>query len=723
MKKFGWLLCLLSLAILLSSCDPQSDYEPIDDSDAVERTDYTSVYDKIGTQVTIDMVREDENGLAYILWEGERYELGMDFLSTAMVYNTAVPAGHEKFKTAEDAYNEWWKYYIRRWNYLVPEVPLYSNEYYDLYRAKLTDFSTSPYWSAADAVVRARVTTSDNSVTLGSVTDLSGAFRNAAWGKSSAGSADQDIQKLTTGHATVMTNREGEYIWNAEALDGEPTATKNSDGTLTYTIKIRKGLKFSDGSPIRADNYLAALLCNSSPVGVSAGGTGLSGKTVVGYDRFSRYDGTGEKVYFEGVKRLDDYTFSVTFTADYANYYYAMGYASYSPDPLPLYLGDAAIVTDAEGRCGLNDAFYARVENNGRTEYRVANTIRQNLGWNSPLPYSGPYYVSAYDAASRTATLRRNPYYTGDSARGSASIETIRYVKIVSETQLDQFRTGQIDILSGVLGGSDIRAALSLVASDPGQYRYTRYDRAGYGKLGFRADFGPTGFVEVRQAIMYTINRPTFAQTYTGGYGSVVHGPYYSGSPAYLAVKDELRLNQYTYSRDSAIEVLEAGGWVYNADGTPYDREAGGIRYKKLEGYERTRDNLHFATTDGRYRTVKVNGDYYMPLAINYYGTQPNPVTDQLLTDWVNSPNATKGIGMYIRYTQTDFDTGLYGELQRMEESGYNGIPKLNAINYATGFESATYDYAFLWTIDPEEIAKGYSICFVVDEADFWHRG
>lgn len=180
MKKFGWLLCLLSLAILLSSCDPQSDYEPIDDSDAVERTDYTSVYDKIGTQVTIDMVREDENGLAYVLWEGERYELGMDFLSTAMVYNTAVPAGHEKFKTAEDAYNEWWKYYIRRWNYLVPEVPLYSNEYYDLYRAKLTDFSTSPYWSAADAVVRARVTTSDNSVTLGSVTDLSGAFRNAA---------------------------------------------------------------------------------------------------------------------------------------------------------------------------------------------------------------------------------------------------------------------------------------------------------------------------------------------------------------------------------------------------------------------------------------------------------------------------------------------------------------------------------------------------------------
>ena len=42
--------------------------------------------------------------------------------------------------------------------------------------------------------------------------------------------------------------------------------------------------------------------------------------------------------------------------------------------------------------------------------------------------------------------------------------------------------------------------------------------------------------------------------------------------------------------------------------------------------------------------------------------------------------------------------------------------------NFATGFESAAYDYAFYWTIDPDEIAKGYSICFLVDEADFWEN-
>lgn len=715
------LLCCL-LAFALSGCAPAMVGEEINDADAVTHSDFTSVYDMIGADVTIDMVEEDERGLAFVEYGGVRYELGMDFLSIAMVYNTAVPSGSERFATSEDVYNEWWRLYIQRWNHLVPEVPLYSNEYYDLYHAKLQNFVTSPYWGVADAIVSAHIEVAENAVRIGSVTDLSGSFRNAAWGKSSAGAADRDIQRLTSGHATVMTDQSGEYIWNLSALEREPVAEKNADGTLTYTVTVRHGLKFSDGSPIRADHYLAALLANSSPVGVAAGGTGLSGKTVIGYDAFRAYDGSGATVFFEGVRKLDDYTFSVTFLPEYADYYYAMGYAAFSPDPLALYLGDAAIVTGAHGRCGLSSRFYEKREINGRYEYVMASTIRSNLAWDSPLPYSGPYTVKSYDVSSKTVTLSRNPHYTGDDARGVASIETVRYGKIVSETQLDQFQTGQLDVLAGLIGATDIRAALSLVSANPSQYRYTRYDRAGYGKLGFRADFGPTGFVEVRQAIAYTLNRPAFAQAFTGGYGSVVHGPYYTGSPAYLAGKENLKLDPYTFSPDSAVEVLESGGWIYNADGSLYDRDAGGIRYKKLEGYAKTRENLHFATTDGKYRTVRVNGEYYMPLAINYYGTQPNPVTDQLLTDWVSSPAATKQIGMYIRYTQTDFDTGLYGELQRMEESGYNGIPKLNAINFATSFDGAAYDYAFNWTIDPDEIAKGYSICFLVDEADFWEN-
>ena len=246
-------------------------YEEIDLADAVEHADYTSVYNMIGSKVTIDMVTEDpDTGLATVEFEGKTYELGMDFLSMAMVYN-CTPAG--EYETAEDVYNQWWKLYIQRWNWLAPEVPLYSNQYFDLYNAKIENFVTSPYWSPShQAIIGANVKEGEaNSVILGSSTELSGAFRNSAWGKSSPGSSDQDIEQLTSGHATAYSNFDGAYQWNYTVLAEEPVAVKNEDGTLTYTIKINEGLVFSDGSAINAKNYVASTLANSTAVAVAAG--------------------------------------------------------------------------------------------------------------------------------------------------------------------------------------------------------------------------------------------------------------------------------------------------------------------------------------------------------------------------------------------------------------------------------------------------------------------
>ena len=692
-------------------------YQEIDLADAVEHADYTSVYSTIGANVTIDMVKEDaETGLATVEYEGTTYELGMDFLSMAMVYN-CTPAGD--FTTAEEVYNEWWKLYIQRWNYLAPEVPLYSNQYFDLYNAKIENFVTSPYWAAADAIVAASVKEGEaNSVILGSSTDLSGAFRNSSWGKSNPGSSDLDIQNLTTGYSTMMSDKDGVYQWNEYAIAEVPTSTLNEDGTLTYTIKVKDDMVFSDGSAINAKNYIASVLANSTDVSVAAGGTGNSGMTLVGYDEFKAYTGEGDKVYFTGVKLIDDYTFSVTFTQDYANYYYANTYAAFSPVPMALYLGENDIVVAEDGSCGLSDGFYAKVEKDGAETYAMVDVINANLAWDSELPWSGPYTVSNYDSATLTATLALNPKYPGDTARGKASIETITYVKMVSETQTDMFKQGQIDVLAGITGAAETEAALALVNESPDKYAETHYDRAGYGKLAFRCDLGPTAMTAVRQAIMYTINRPEFAQTFTGGYGSVVHGPYYSGAAAYVANADEILLNQYAYSVDAAVATLEEGGWIYNEKGQTFNAETDTIRYKKLEGYELSKVNLQYASIDNAYKTVKIDGAYYMPLAINWYGTQPNDVTDQLITAWQANDNATKALGMYITYTSCDFSTGLYGEYLQIEGYGWDGVAKCAAINFATGFTSTIYDQAFYWTIDQSMYAD-YSNNYLMDEADF----
>ena len=725
-KVLSMLLAAAMCVALFAACTPAdpgktSDtgkdvvYQTIDDADAVERTDYTSVYEKIGSKVTIDMVKEQPDGSATVEVDGVTYTLGMDFLSMAMVYNTK-PAG--KFDTAEKAYNEWWKLYIQRWNLLVAEIPLYSNQYFDLYNAKFQNFVTTPYWGAADAIVAATVKEgAANSAILGSSTDLSGAFRNASWGKSSPAASDNDVMNLTTGFSTVMSGKDGAYNWNMMALAEVPARAENEDGTLTYTIKLKNDMKFSDGSAITAKNYIVSLLANSTEVAVAAGGTGTAGLQLVGYKEFKE----GSAKYFKGVQLIDDYTFAVTFTEDYADYYYSIIYAGYSPNPLPLYLGSKGdIVVDPETKaCGLNDDFYAKESAAADAKYIVAGEITENMKWNSKLPYSGPYVVSKYDDSNKIATLKLNPQYPGDDARGKASIETISYVKVVSETQMDQFEKGEVDVIDGITGGNDTKAALALVEKDKEKYAETHYDRAGYGKIGFRGDFGPSMFQSVRQAIMYTINRPEFADAFTGGYGSVVHAAYYTGFSAYQAVKDTINLNAYTYSADKAISVLEADGWVYNVKGQTFTKGTDDVRYKKLSGYELTKDNLHFSTVDGKYKTVKIDGAYYMPLAINYYGTQPNTVTDLLITAWQTNSVATTDIGMYIQYISCEFQPGVYGQLKHMTEYGYNGTPTLNAINFASSFNSAAYDYAFNWTIN-QEMYEQQSAYNIMDNADFW---
>ncbi len=680
--------------------------------DVVQRESHISTYEVFGKEITLADVTEKEDGRAYATYQGKEYELGMDFLSMAMVYN-AKPVG--RYATSEQAYDEWWRLFMQRWNLLAPEVPLYSNQYYDVYNAKINELKTSPYWSVTDAIVGARVLSGENAVILGSTSELSGAFRNASFGKSSPGAADLAVQSLTSGYSTVVTDAEGSYQWAGEEILREHTEQENPDKSKTFTITLAEDLTFSDGTPIKAENYLIELIVGSSKVMREAGGGESAGQTLVGYEAFNAYEGEGEPVPFAGVRLLGEYAFSVTVKPEYADYYYALRYGAFSPVPTPLYGGRYALKDDGQG-VYLEKGFYEKAEKNGVSSYLSAGTITDNLSRLSEgdFPYSGPYALESYDRATRVAVLKRNARYKGDH-RGKPTIDKISYVKIISETQLDQLKQGRVDVLSSITGGEETKAALAVV--DNLRFKETHYDRAGYGKLAFRCDFGPTQFREVRRAVMHTIDRGEFAQVFTGGYGSVVHAPYHAGSKTYHAVKDRLKLNKYEYSVQLAKEELVAGGWIYDGQGKPY-QEGQGVRYKKLSGYEKSYNNLTFAATDQKYKTVKVDGEYYMPLVINWMGTQPNAVTDQLITAWQNNANAGEKIGAYITYASGDMNSALYGEYCQMPAYGFTKA-RYGAVNFATGFTGAAYDQAFSWTVDPNKF-DNYSVNYLKDEADYY---
>lgn len=716
MKK---LLSLVLAAAMLLSLVPAAFAEEAETKSINGKeygVDYTSLYSQFGKETTIaDVTEDEETGLCYIEKDGVEYELGLDFLSMAMVYNTQVVDGWD---TEDDVYATWWRYYMQRWNYLMPEIPLYANEYYDLYNAQIKgtdEHPTNPYWSPASALIDWTSEKEDNSIIMGNTTDLSGKFRYAAFGGSNPGAADLDVQNLSTGLETVATTKEGGFEWNPTVVKSHEE-TMNEDGTRTYTVTIYDDLKLSDGTPVTVKNYVVFPMVFSSPVAVAAAGKDhQSGMTLEGFKTFNTYDGTegsGTKE-LAGLRMIDDYTYSITVSADYANYFYAISYAGLSAYDVSLWIGDADVKDDGNG-VYFTDDFYAK---EGDKYVMADHIVTASQNTDTTYPYSGPYVVKSYDSADKSAVLELNPNFKGNYEGVKPTIAKVVYKKIVSSTQLEDLKAGTLDVIGGITGGDETNEALALADGSDGKYVYTHYSRAGYGKLGFRADYGPAQFTEVRQAVAYCMDRAKFAKDFTGGYGGVVDGPYYSGSWMYKAAVDQgMILNAYATSVDSAIEVLTEGGWVYDAEGNDYVE---GVRYKKIPGDIATENDINYKSKDGAYVTTKVGDDYYMPLVLNWYGTSDNPFTDQLMTGFASNDNVIAA-GFNVQYTIGDFAPMLDELYQAAVYGYYSGSPMYSVFNFATGFTSAAYDYSYQMTIDPA-MYDDYSAYYIKDEADiFW---
>ena len=653
--------------------------------------DYTELYDEIGDKVTIDDVQEDPTtGLAYVEYEGKTYELGMDFLSMAMVYKTAVPE-NSQYETEDDVYAAWWKYYMTRWNYLLPEIPLYSNEYYDVYNAKIKgvdEHPTNPYWGPAKALIDWTSEKADNDIIIGNTTDLSGKFRYSPFGGSNPGAADLDVDNLINGLETVATTKEGGFEVNKTVVK-QLDKVENEDGTLTYTITLNDGLLFSDGTPVTAKNYLYFPMVFSTLVASEAEGKDRqAGLTMVGFEEFNAYDGTNEG---DGV---------------------SISYAGFSPFVKELWCGDYDIADDGEG-CYFTDGFYNKT---GDSFDMAAHIVASSNNADTTYACSGPYVVESYDEGDKSAILTLNPNFPGNYEGAKPSIAKVIYKKSVSATQLDDLKSGGVDVLMGITGGAETDEAVAACDNSNGAFVYTHYSRAGYGKLQFRNDYGPAQFTAVRQAITYCLDRASFAKTFTGGYGGVVDGAYYAGSWMYKeAAANGMLLNAYDTSADTAIAVLEADGWIYDANGEPYVE---GVRYKKIPAEYADENDKTYKSIDGAYVTTKVGDDYYMPLVLNWYGTTDNPFSDLLVTDFEQGANIAAA-GIVIQKTTGDFNPMLDEFYQQAVYGFYSGTPMYSCFNYATGFTSAAYDYAYNWSIDPS-FYENNSVAYLMDEADIY---
>lgn len=696
--------------------------------DKVYGEDYISLYDKFGRDgASIKDVTEDpDTGLAYYnAPDGKKYELGLDFLSMAMVYNTD-PAG-SKYATEDEVYAAWWRYYVTRWNSLLPEIPLYCNEYYDVCSSSIRgtqEHPINPWWGPCRALLDWTSEKADGSVILGSENELTGKFRFPGYCTYDAyhgGSAgDNDIYDLITGLEAVVIDRNGRAAVNPTAVS-DLQVTENGDGTVTYTITIHDDLRFSDGSPVTAKNYLYFPMLFASYAAQQAVNT-VPYELIhryVGYRSFHYYNGANDgqstgysdvvaSRVFSGLRLLGEYQFSVTVTEDFAPYFFDLAYSpALAPTHHSLWVGEGDIADDGEG-CYFTDEFY-------QTDH--TERIREHALHPDPsIPCAGPYALASCDEQMQTVTLRRNPYFKGNYEGTKPGIETVIYQKIDPETRLEALIAGSVDYLSGIRDRAEVDELLSL--AEGGGYVCTHDTRAGYGKLAFRGDFGPVQFPEVRQAIALCMDRPAFAADYTGGRGIVVDGPYDTGSWMYkTAAKQGLALDPYTVSLDRAVQLLEEGGWIYDKDGNPYVE---GVRYKQIPADYATETDISYKSLDETLCTNRVGDYYYMPLVLCWYGSEDNSFTELLENRFgQNELLAAAGfrvdtyLGPFVCMLDQFYQSGPYG--------WYSPTWRYNVFNFGKTIDPL-FDQSFAHTVDPG-LFDDCSAYFIKDAADIYWIG
>lgn len=465
------------------------------------------------------------------------------------------------------------------------------------------------------------------------------------------GASDYDAYKIVSqGMEPIVRDQTGKWIENPTVLENLEI-TDNEDGSKTYTVTIKDGLKFSDGSPVTAQNYVFTnMFCASNEFLTDLEASEASAGNYQYYKGYAAYS-SGESDTFEGIHLIDDKTYSVTIDAAYVPYYYGQALLSTNPESMTLWVPEDITLEETENGVKFSD--------NYTTEY-IADTV-DAARWNYNIN-SGAYMLTGYDENAYTYTLTKNPNFPGNFEGQTANIETVLVKYTPQDTMMDQLKTGAVDILYQVADGDQIEQGLDMV--EEGGFDYLSYGRAGYGMISFKCNQGPTQFEEVRHAVAYLLDRVTFAQTFTGGHGLVVNGPY--GSQQWMAEEyaEEIDgLNAYTYSLDSAIAELEAGGWVYNEDGSDYS--GSGIRYKQLD--------------DGT----------YMPLIIEWFSSEDNSVSDLLVTSLQQNPDV-EAAGMKINQTVGSFTDLLNYYYDNTEENPYQ------MFNLATGFGNP-YDMAYMY--------------------------
>jgi peptide/nickel transport system substrate-binding protein len=357
----------------------------------------------------------------------------------------------------------------------------------------------------------------------------------------------QDVPTLTVGFAQEPDNMNGFYssmafaqwandlvqasLWDIDEnlqsvpvlIEEVPTVENGgiSEDYTTYTINIKEGLLWSDGTPLTAADFVFTYQMIEDPANNM-----LQGGTI--------------RDALESVELVDDTTFTLTFA---------------SARPFP---------EDLAGSPGLSTLLPAHIfapvyEAEGSIEFAPENQ--------DPTVFSGPYVLSEWQRGE-SMTFEANPNY----ALGAPSIGRviIRFFPD-TQTQYAALQAGQLDFVPNVSEGDKPLVAefegVSQVTVFGGYIeslwlntRTEEYPRAGHPALQD---------VLVRQAMRYALDRQTISDALLAGTVSPTDS-IYAGSPF-----EDMDLGVTPHDPAMAMQLLDEAGWV-DSDGNG-TREKDGV--------------------------------------------------------------------------------------------------------------------------------------------------
>lgn len=545
----------------------------------------------------------------------------------------------------------------------------------------------------------------DGQVVIGTSTEASGDWAYSAFVRN-PNATDNAVMKLTDDMSTIESNQHGDYVINKTVVKSYERI-EEENGNVTFKFVINDGLKFNNGEPVTAQNFVAWHMFITSPAGKEMGVVSATYNMLPGGLAYRN----GETNVLSAVRLYDEKSFSITIAktgedgeTNYLPYYYDLTFAGMQAVNLTYWFGEGwSVKDDGEG------VYFVNADGKEFTAETVGETVTAGRFATGNRVTAGPYNLVSFDESSREIVLEVNENYNGNFEGQKPGIKKLVIVKTSDDTVMDMISTGQIQIYSGIADGSEVNAVLDLIEAGTIDSSPSQYDRAGYGYFGFSCDLGPAQFTEFRQAVAYLLDRVEFAQTFCKGWGSVVHGPYCTAFTMTAKTDIEKKVNHYDYNPEKAVELLKQAGFVYNADGSDYVDGSGEVRYAKV-----TEEQARYYES---FNKVLADGTILMPATLNWASSEGNSVS-ALLTTMLASSDATKAAGVSIVKTEMTFPS-LLSYMYRQEMQGAVGdfsVPTYNMFNLATGYNGGVYDEAYNWTTDPEYIEQGYNVQHLYDK-------